>query len=73
MNSIESSVPNINFDQELSTFVIVLTSQIQGDGRGLDVLWRDGSTGVVSSMLLVKAVDGHPRLVGAQVQPVSVQ
>lgn len=45
----------------------VLTSQIQSQGRWLDILGRDWSTSVVSSMLLVKTVDGHPLLVGAQV------
>ena len=51
---------------------IVLTSQSQGEGWGLDILWRDWSAGVCSSMLLVKAVDDHPLLIGAEVQSIPV-
>ena len=48
-----------------------LTSQSQGQGRGLYVLGRDRSTGVGSGVLLLEAVDDHPLLVGSQVQPIS--
>lgn len=53
-------------------WLIVLTSQSQGEGWWLDILWRDWSTGVRSSMLLVKAVDDHPLLIGAEVQSIPV-
>lgn len=59
----------ITFNVHLS--LTVLTSQIQDEGRRLNVLWRDRSTGVVSGMLRVETVDSHPLLIGAQVQSVS--
>lgn len=53
-------------------WLIVLTSQSQGEGWWLDILWRDWTAGVRSSMLLVKAVDDHPLLIGAEVQSIPV-